>query len=102
MVLSKTDLLDKIKLKIGDSTSDEDLSLIEDVSDTLDDYENRASVDWKTKYEELDESWRKRYRDRFFSGETIPEYVKLEQEEDIKEDSEDKTFEDLFEEKESK
>lgn len=69
-IVSKEDLLAKLKVKFGDAADDETLSIIEDVSDTFDDYESKTkdNTEWKTKYNELDESWRKKYRDRFYSA----------------------------------
>ena len=63
-VRSYDDLLDMIKNRIGEDTSDESITLIEDFTDTynsLTDGEN-----WKTKYEENDAMWRKKYKERFF------------------------------------
>lgn len=105
MILSKDDFISRISERLGEDNSDETLTLIEDVTDTLNDYEERLSSedneDWKSKYEELDASWRKRYRERFFKPETTPEEVKNEQEKDVKDDSkEDVTFDDLFKERE--
>lgn len=70
-VKSKTEILASIKEKFADDTSDSTLSFLEDVTDTLDDFEAKSkdSTDWKTKYEENDKSWRQKYHDRFFSGE---------------------------------
>lgn len=69
-IRSRDELLELIRGRIGEDTSDEALAFIEDFSDTLTDYEDRISAagDWKTKYDELDASWRKKYRDRFYSG----------------------------------
>lgn len=102
-VLSKEDLFNKIKERIGDATDEETLTFVEDVTDTFNDLETKATgdgTDWKAKYDELDNSWKKKYRDRFFSGETSADEVKEEQEEDVKSDGEKKEFKDLFEERE--
>lgn len=96
MVKTKDEILNAIKERFGEDTSDETLSLIEDVSDTLDDYETKTndSTDWKTKYEENDKTWRERYRDRFFSGESDKDD---EDHDDFDDDTPTKrTFEDLF------
>jgi len=68
MVRTKDDLLSIIKDRIGEGTSDEDISLIEDINDTYTDLETRVSEagDWKAKYEENDASWRTKYKERFF------------------------------------
>ena len=52
------------------------------------------------KYEELDKSWRQKYKDRFFNSETTPNDVKNDQEDDVKDDAEEKTYADLFVERE--
>lgn len=103
-VVSRDELMNRIKARIGEDTSDDALSLIEDFSDTFTDYESRAGEDWKAKYDELDSTWRKKYRDRFFqtSGdkETTRDEVVDDNKEDLESESKEKSFEDLFEEKE--
>ena len=94
-VRTREEIMESIRTRIGDSTEDEDIAFLEDVSDTLDDLELRANgggEDWKTKYEENDKEWRRKYTERFFS--------KVEDSEDLEdpEKEEPKTFEDLFEE----
>lgn len=102
-VRTRDELLSALKTRIGDDVSDEALTLIEDFTDTMNDYDSRAGEDWKTKYNELDTSWRQRYRDRFFSapdnGTTTPENVVNDNARDLQDESEEKSFEELFEEK---
>lgn len=107
-IRSKDEIMTAIRARIGDDTSDEALSLIEDVNDTITDYDTRVAdqTDWKAKYTENDESWRKRYRDRFFGIDetpgnttTTPATVVGDNASDLKGESEDKTFDELFEEK---
>ena len=52
-----------------DGNSDSGLALLDDISDTLSDYEKRTkdSTDWEQKYKENDETWRQRYHERFFN-----------------------------------
>lgn len=93
-VKSKEDLIASIKAVIGEDTTDESLSLLEDVSDTFTSFETETKdkTDWKAKYNELDESWRKKYRDRFMSG-------SVDEEDDFSEATERKvprTYADLF------
>lgn len=99
-VRTRDEIVEAVRTRIGEDTSDEAISLLEDVTDTLTDYETRVAdkTDWKAKYDELDASWRKKYMDRF-SGKTGEE-VKEEQEEQIKDDSEPRTFDELFTERE--
>lgn len=69
-VKSKEDILSAIKDKFKDDTTDSTLSFIEDVSDTINDLESKASGEqnWKQKYEDNDKQWREKYKERFFSG----------------------------------
>lgn len=99
-VKTRDEIVEAIRRRIGEDTSDEAISLLEDVTDTLTDYETRVAdkTNWKAKYDEIDASWRKKYMDRF-SG-TTGEEVKEEQEEQTKDDSEPRTFDELFTERE--
>lgn len=99
-VKTRDEIVEAVRKRIGEDTSDEAISLLEDVTDTFADYETRVAdkTDWKTKYDEMDASWRKKYMDRF-SGKTGEE-VKEEQEEQIKDDGEPRTFDELFTERE--
>lgn len=97
-IKSREDLLKSLNALIGDNSTDENLAILEDVTDTLKDYEEKTAdqTDWKTKYEQNDSDWRKKYKDRFLSGGTI----KDEQEEDVEKDSKHLTFDSLFKERE--
>lgn len=97
-IKSREELLKSLNTLIGDNSSDENLEILEDVTDTLKDYEEKTAyqTDWKTKYEQNDADWRKKYKERFLSGETI----KDEQEEDVIKDSKPLTFDSLFKERE--
>lgn len=99
-VKTREEILEAIKSKIGEDTSDDSISLLEDITDTIDDYETRVAdkTDWKNKYDELDATWRRKYIERF-SGKS-GEDIKNEQEEQIKDDSEPRTFDELFTERE--
>lgn len=71
-VKTREELLKSIKARVGDNTDDETIAFLEDVTDTLTDYEEKVKgdgVDWKNKYEENDKMWRQKYTDRFFNGE---------------------------------
>lgn len=92
MKLTKEELLEKIKSYIGDRTDDETISLIEDISDSIDDNEN-----WEEKYKTLDNEWREKYITRF----SEPSKVK-EDTIEMEETHETNSFDDLFEESEDK
>lgn len=93
-VKTREEILESFKSRLGENPDDESISFLEDVTDTLDDFEKRANgdgTDWKSKYEENDASWRKKYTERFFSDEPNPE-PKTEP------DNTPRTFSDLFKE----
>lgn len=105
-ILNKEEFMKRLKERIGEDNSDEALSFIEDMEDTFNDLETKSSgnndEEWKKKYDELDNSWREKYKARFFNSETTPDDVKNEQKKDVQEDGEtgDVSFDDLFEERE--
>lgn len=70
MVKTTAEILEQIKTKFADDTSDETLSFIEDVSDTLNEKDSLAgaSEEWKKKFEDNDKQWREKYKSRFFSS----------------------------------
>lgn len=97
-VKTREEILESFKTILGENPDDESISFLEDVTDTLDDFEKRANgdgTDWKSKYEENDASWRKKYTERFFSGEPNPE---PKPEPKPEPDNTPKTFSDLFKE----
>lgn len=103
--------MNKIKERVGEDSSDEALKFLEDMTDTFNDLHTRATTqnkktdeDWKKEIEEVENKWRTKYRDRFFSGSNndddvddmvMPEVKKPTPEESV-------TFDDLFTEKEKK
>lgn len=100
-VRTRDEILAAIRSRLGDDTSDDALTIIEDIDDTFKDYETRTEEDWKSKYDELDAQWRKRYRDRFFQKANNEETTtEDDNEEDFKDESEVKDFSELFTEKE--
>lgn len=93
-VKTREEILESFKSRLGENTDDETISFLEDITDTLDDFEKRANgdgTDWKSKYEENDENWRKKYTERFFSDEPNPEP-------NPEPDNTPRTFSDLFKE----
>ena len=77
--LNREQFLEAIKARIGDDTSDLAMQFVEDMTDTFDGFATDSNsqriseleqqlTDAKAEKDELDKSWRQRYRDRFFSG----------------------------------
>ena len=104
MILGRDKLLEKIRAYVGEDTSDNAISLIEDVTDTVTDYDTRSGTDWEAKLKENDEMWRKRYMERFSqpteSHDTTGNEVIKDNEDDVKTELENVTFDDLFKERE--
>lgn len=97
-VKTREEILESFRRRLGENPDDESISFLEDVTDTLDDFEQKANgdgTDWKSKYEENDANWRKKYTERFFSIE--PE---SNPKPDTKPEPDDtpRTFSDLFKE----
>lgn len=70
-VLDRNTFFERINNIVGTDSSDESISFVEDMTDTYNHLENVANgdgVDWQAKYNELDNSWREKYRKRFFSS----------------------------------
>ena len=63
-IIEKAKLLEKINGMIGENPNEEQLQFLEDVDDTISDYESKADGSWKEKYSTLE----KKYRERFFKG----------------------------------
>lgn len=97
-VKTRDEILESFKARLGENPDDESISFLEDFTDTLDDFEKRAKgdgTDWKSKYEENDANWRKKYTERFFSVEPEPE---PKPEPKPEPDDTPRTFSDLFKE----
>ena len=92
------EILESYKELYSESAGEKDIEFLEDITDTLNDYETRVSdsTNWKEKYETNDAEWRKRYRDRCFGGE--PDEPDEPDDQEPEEPEEPKTYEDLFEE----
>lgn len=83
MVKTRDELITSLQAILGEAPNDTGIELLENVSDTLSDYETRISEngDWKNKYEENDKNWRQKYTDRFLNNEPAEVAEKREQEE---------------------
>ena len=93
-ILTKEQLMESIKNRVGEDTSDEALAFIENVNDTIESMTTDKNTDWKAKYEENDAAWRQKYKDRFFNSSS-------EDDDDVFEEDDKKkpmTYEALFEE----
>lgn len=94
-IVSKEDLIKRLSEKFVNDNSDEVIQLTEDLFDTLNDFDSRINdtEDWKSKFEENDNMWRKKYKDRFLEPSDSNDNESYEQDDD--EDT-NVTFNDLF------
>ena len=70
-VKSKKEIMDSLSKVLGENNSDDALALLEDVSDTLDTANSDLPAKLQAaedKYNELDKSWREKYRARFLQS----------------------------------
>lgn len=60
-IRTREEILESIRNIVGDSTDDNTLQVLEDVTDTFTDFENKTAnqTDWEARYKENDEGWRK-------------------------------------------
>lgn len=94
-VKTREEILEELRVRVGEQTDDETIAFLEDVTDTLSDLETKAKgdgTDWKTKYEENDTEWRKKYTERFYSSDPEPNNEPSKQDDTEK----PKTFAELF------
>lgn len=72
MVLSKDQYMEAIKNLLGDDTSENSLSLLEDLTDTFESVSAPTVEDeYKSKYEDL----QKKYKSRFFEPSEKPQAI---------------------------
>lgn len=72
-VVEKESIMTRLNALIGDRTDDEVLSIVEDISDTIDSASGTGMVteeEADRRVAEKEEEWRKKYKERFFSGDT--------------------------------
>lgn len=94
-IKSREDLIASVSAIIGEEPDENGVALLEDITDTITDFEDKTKEDWKAKYEENDKAWRKKYTDRFMKG-SEPSGVNEPDLIDDNEPEKPKTFNDLF------
>lgn len=89
-VRTRDEIMEQLRTVIGENDSDDVLTLMTDISDTLGDNKDRERVtQLEQQLQDKDKEWRKKYRDAFFS----------KPDESLDDEDESKTpskFEDLF------
>ena len=94
-VKTREELIEVVKTRYADDTSDEALMFIEDLTDTLNDYESKTTTsgDWETKYNEL----AVKYKERFFNTGKLDNNDSDNTDPDPDEYVAPKTYDELFE-----
>lgn len=98
MKLEKEALIEKVKSYIGEDTSDAAISLLEDVSDSVEGFDGITMEEAERMVAEKEEEWRKKYIERFSGNDE--EIDKEETEEENLPDSEEElvSYDELFKE----
>lgn len=106
MVKKKEEIIESLKEIFGENaTNDNCLTVIEDITDTISDFETKASdtTDWHQKYVDNDKEWRNKYLLRFSEGGSGKETIAPETEKHEETEEETPTkFEELFTDERSK
>lgn len=102
MIVSRETLLSDLNKIFGEEATEEQLTVIENITDTFTDFEEQISTsgDWKIKYQQNDAEWRKRYKERFMNPTTTSGSIIESQMEDVIDDGSPKSFAELFKERE--
>lgn len=93
-IKTKEEILASFRAIIGEDVSDGVIAFTEDLSDTLSVERGFTQTDIDERIAEVEANWRKKYRDRFFSGEEDGE----EKEEQLRKQQKKQatTIDDLF------
>lgn len=98
-ILSRDDFFSAVEARVGTDSSNESIQFLEDMTDTYNALEGRATgdgIDWEQRYHELDNSWRERYRHRFYDGGGSAVIREVDEPDDNGYDPESISVEDLF------
>lgn len=96
--LSKEDLIKKVNEMFGEDANDEQISLLEDISDSMDESNNDELETTKQALTQAQadlKEFRQKYRERFLGG-VANNPTKKEDEEDEEEEDKTLSYDDLF------
>lgn len=95
-ILTKEELLKIVQTKLTDS--DEDIAILENVTDTVNSMQDQENINWKQKFEENDKAWRERYIARFSepAAKQVEDKPPLPDQEEPLPKSANVTYDDLF------
>lgn len=95
---TRDEFTEALRKRIGDDDSEEATQFIANMCDTYDELSADAAntSTWKSKYEQNDKEWRRKYRERFLAGSPSIEDSQPDTNQAEENTSKPKTFEDLF------
>lgn len=96
MIKTKDEIMEEIRAYIGERSDDQTIALVENISDTIDDY--AAHGDYDEKLMAVESEWRRKYIDRFMNGGENKSDVESTEDEE----KEQITLDDLYVESEDK
>lgn len=70
-VLNRDEFISRVNDFIGENSSDDAISFLDDMIDTYEDLANKSTTDWEQRYHDLDEAWKKRYKRRFLTAASV-------------------------------
>lgn len=71
-VVERNSLIERIRGYMGESPNDDGISILEDISDSWTDAVGVTEEEVARRVSEVENSWRKKYADRFMGREDIP------------------------------
>ena len=105
MKLNREDFMSAISAIVGERTDVEAISFVENMTHTYDGFgdseKDKTIAELQKSLKDTEETWRKKYRDRFYSGtdeEENPSNQPLEEDKDEMIEAEEITIDDLFDE----
>ena len=93
-VRTREEIMELVRQRFANDTTDESINFIEDLNDTLESVNEVETL--RTQIKTIDDTWRKKYRDRFFSKKD-KDAENIEEEKDDQETQKDyRKIENLF------
>ena len=90
LIRSRDEIMEQLRVVIGENDDDNVLTLLEDISDTLSSANPERIKELEDRIVNVEKEWRGKYRDAFFSG---GEKIEELEETEVKKP---RTYEDLF------
>lgn len=90
---NKDEFMGAVGTFVGERTDDDALNFIKEMSETFDEVEARGNDTVEQRIKEVEDTWRQKYRDAFFTPSKDTDIIEVDEEIETKTP---RTFEDLF------